>query len=542
MLGIGLNIGLRAKVPGAEIPRRTTNLIVDSDAINLWTAVGATVTSHVGKDPIGRPVSRMLETSNTSQHSFSAAAVNFTLGTAYTFSAKVAAETGIYVQLLLPGAAFGTNAWANFDLQNGVAGTVAASATAAIRQLSDGFYLISITATATATASGTPVIFMANSATMTRALGYLGSDTNTILISSTQVETGVRVTGHVSTAPAVTFTGNTADTIVGAIRWDAWFHPTVDTIRGAVETSLGPTRYHWRLPFFATEPTSSSASIGGAQTDMDTEIAYAAQVGLDYWAFFWYGVASANGMVEAWNLYQASPNKNDINWCLYFSGVSTLAAEVANNLANIVSYMGQSNYQKTADGRPLVFVYDDSAAKTTMASDLVALRNAATAAGLGDPYISFSQSTADATVINTYGFDATMTYTPVNSVTGAKTFDQLDTAARAKWDTQAAQGVDVVPCFSMGWDRRPRVDNPVPWETPSGSLGDYYYHVRMSDISTHIDACLAWVRNNPTAAPANVIIGYAWNENDEGGWISPTVGAKGGINRGHLDAVQAVLT
>lgn len=535
------SIGGFSKMGGAS-RRRAFNLVANSDAINLWTPAAAVTTTHVGSDPSGQPVTRIYETATTSQHSFTSAVMNFVVGKKYTFSAKVAYETAKYLQLLFGSAAFGTNAWANFDIQNGVPGTIAVAATVEITQLDDGFLLISITATATATASVAVVIFMANSATMTRALGYAGTATNSFFLSTVQVEEGLHPTRHISTAPAVALAKNPARTIVGAIRWDAWFHPTADTIRTAVETSLGPATYHWRLPFFASEPTPTTATIAGGQAAMDTEIGYAVDAGLDYWAFFWYGVASSNGMRSAWDYFQTSPRKNDINWCLYFSGVTPLHDEVTNNIANIVSYMQQANYQKAASGRPLVFVYDDGGSKATTAADLVALRAAAASAGLGNPYVSFQQGTPSGTVITTYGFDATTSYTPVSSVTGAQAYSVLDTAARAKWTAQAAQSIDVVPAFSMGWDRRPRVDNPVPWEAPGGSLGDYYFHVRMSDISAHIDACLAWVRANPAAAPANVVIGYAWNENDEGGWISPTRGAKGGLNRGHLNAVTAVLT
>lgn len=341
--------------------------------------------------------------------------------------------------------------------------------------------------------------------------------------------------------PVVSHVGNTGSALVGAIRWDAWFHSTADTIRTAIEASLGPSQYHWRLPFFATETGTDSVTISGQQSDMDTEITYAAESGLDFWAFFWYGLDSTNGMKTAWDYFQASPNKANINWCLYFSGVAPLHNDITNNLASIIGYLQQSNYQKTSGGRPLVFVFDDSSSKANLAADISALRAAAISAGLSDPYIAFHQSSPSASVITTYGFDATTTYAPVTSASGPKSYKFLDYESRATWRRQAAQGVDVIPCFTMGWDRRPRVENPVPWETPTGSVDDYYYHERMSDIGTHVDACLAWVRDNPALAPANVIIGYAWNENDEGGWISPTL-AMSGVNRGRLDALKDVLT
>jgi hypothetical protein len=33
-----------------------------------------------------------------------------------------------------------------------------------------------------------------------------------------------------------------------------------------------------------------------------------------------------------------------------------------------------------------------------------------------------------------------------------------------------------------------------------------------------------WVKTHPDSAPSKAILIYAWNENDEGGWLVPTRG------------------
>lgn len=525
-------------IGAAAIP---TNLLQASSDFDRWTASGVTVDYNVAQEPVrlDTRADRMTEIANLSQHQLTSVSMNFVLGTTYTFSIYVKYESTAFIQLLLGSAAFGSNAWANFNIQTGVLGTVGSAATARVVAARNGWYRISITAPATATAASTAVLFGADASTMTRASSYTGSTSNTRLLANSQIEVGSTPGIYVPYVP--TIVGNTDDAIVGALRWDAWFHPTQDTIRTAVETSLGPLKYKSRLPFFAEKPTDATAVIAGTQADMDAEIGYAVEAGLDYWAFFWYGVAASNGMDTGWDYYQASPDKYDINWCLYFSGITPFHDDVTNYLSTVVGYMQQINYQKTASGRPLVFMYDDAAARTNLAADITAFRAAVTGAGLSDPYIIFQQSTADATVITTYGFNATTTYAPVVSVTGAKPYSLLDTTARAKWAAQATKGVDVVPSFTLGWDRRPRVDNPVPWETPSGSLSDYYYLEYQHDVSVHLDACLAWARANPARTPHKIIIGYAWNENDEGGWIVPTLKPSGRIDKRRLNGVKAVL-
>jgi hypothetical protein len=41
--------------------------------------------------------------------------------------------------------------------------------------------------------------------------------------------------------------------------------------------------------------------------------------------------------------------------------------------------------------------------------------------------------------------------------------------------------------------------------------------------------------------PANAIIIYAWNENDEGGWLIPTWKPDGQSDRSRLDVLSRVL-
>lgn len=58
--------------------------------------------------------------------------------------------------------------------------------------------------------------------------------------------------------------------IVGAIRWDAW---TGGKITREVERSLGPKKYHTRLPWFAEVVDENTVRIDGSpQAVMDQEI------------------------------------------------------------------------------------------------------------------------------------------------------------------------------------------------------------------------------------------------------------------------------
>ena len=63
--------------------------------------------------------------------------------------------------------------------------------------------------------------------------------------------------------------------MVGAIRWDAWYGESGPVKH--TEISLGPPKYHFRLPWFARVVGEGQVKINGdTQQIIDQEIDYAA--------------------------------------------------------------------------------------------------------------------------------------------------------------------------------------------------------------------------------------------------------------------------
>src|SRR5215207_9766236 len=63
---------------------------------------------------------------------------------------------------------------------------------------------------------------------------------------------------------------------IGAIRWDAWYDPGRGTVAKAVEDTLGPAKYHFRMPFFGKKLSPNQVRINGySQAIIDQEIEYA---------------------------------------------------------------------------------------------------------------------------------------------------------------------------------------------------------------------------------------------------------------------------
>lgn len=316
--------------------------------------------------------------------------------------------------------------------------------------------------------------------------------------------------------------------IVGAIRWDAW-HGTAGMDSGhevfgnkevgritpgmAVERSLGPKHWHYRLPFFAKVISENKVEARANSPEvMDQEIAYASQAGLDYWAFLTYGPKSP--MTIGLDLYLSSKSKSKIRFCMILHHIREMPEEVE----RLVGYMKDPQYVRVLGDRPLLYAFQ-CRAKKKFYDDLLA---AAAEAGLKRPYVvNMGNCSKQAT------FDAASSYAGIG---GKRT-----------WDSQKRKQ-KVVPAVSAGWDRRPRVESPVPWE--GGGKGKPVKGGRRrsaekaaTDIAGGVKSALEWNRGNPDAGEANAVIIYAWNEFDEGGWICPTLSE--GTSR--LDAISKVL-
>ncbi len=335
--------------------------------------------------------------------------------------------------------------------------------------------------------------------------------------------------------------------LVGAIRWDAW--QDNGNVRVAVEKTLGPAHWHHRLPFFAKVSGPDSVVIdGNSQAIMDQEIGYAAKAGLDYWAFVAYPEES--GMSNGLRLYLSSPRKSQIKFCLNLQGgwISS-PAKWEKETARLVRYFQDPAYERVLSDRPLVYLFNapDMIGKgrypdwQAVRSSFDQLRTAATRAGVGSPYIVVQgwRAATDRTILTDIGADAIGAYAVAGGSKSGTPFEKLAAQAHAFWEAGKATGCNVVPIVTAGWDNQPRVENPPPWTI---GANDHYLPPTPKELATHLSDALEWIRTNPAAAPANVLLIYAWNENDEGGWLCPTLRPDGvTADTSRLEAIGAML-
>ncbi len=309
-----------------------------------------------------------------------------------------------------------------------------------------------------------------------------------------------------------------------------------------VERTLGPLKYHDRLPWFAEVVDDTTVRIdGGHQRIMDQEIAFAADAGLDYWAFLLY--PASNSMSQSLTHYLASRHRRRINFCLIIHNAFGVSEDQwPGERDRAVALLKEPGYQTVLDGRPLVYTFEVRYKGRFPSDRFAEFRQAAMDAGINPYYVFMGWNPRDDYAREkSHGFDAVSAYAYGSADT---TFDALVRAVESMyWKNAAESRVPYIPLVTTGWDKQPRKDNPVSWET------GHSYHTQTvfpstaepHEIASHLERALTFVRGNRSVCEANAVIIYSWNEHDEGGWLVPTWVRDDAPNTARLDAIRGIL-
>ena len=187
-------------------------------------------------------------------------------------------------------------------------------------------------------------------------------------------------------------------------------------------------------------------------------------------------------------------------------------------------YFALPSYQKVED-RPLVFMLGGSAEQ--LDSGLKALRAASLAAGAGDPYLVLMGSPDPLStwkVAQQIGAQAVSAYNTVQSRSESGSSYASNMAfSKQMWESGRKAGIPVIPTASAGWDPRPRELIPLPWGNVSCHLGPgncYMEDPTMPQLTQAVTDSIDFAAQ-PGSVPLSLI--SAWNENDEGHWIIPSL-------------------
>lgn len=336
---------------------------------------------------------------------------------------------------------------------------------------------------------------------------------------------------------------------LGATRWDAWFGskgvPGV-----AVEKTLGPSRWHDRLPTCAKVVGPDSVRIRcDSEAQMVAEIDQAADAGLAYFAFVTY--PADDPMSIGLKTFLQAPNRKRLGFALISEvdrwGDRTLYRAVIERYAKLLQ---EPNYQRTPDGRPLFFLGfagDESinrrfGGRAEFKLLIDEFRQLVRRSGQANPYIvMMDRWPKKATgLARDLGLDAVSAYAVFDNEKHHGKFKDLTDLVEDFWRVAETERMPLVPPVMSGWDRRPRVLNPLTWETNSVYSDEqmlrYFDRPTGQELEAHVKAALMLAR---TSAPARTALVYAWNEFDEGGWLAPTGPDKPDLTR--LTAIQRAV-
>lgn len=340
--------------------------------------------------------------------------------------------------------------------------------------------------------------------------------------------------------------------IVGAIRWDGWYG--VGGVVKQTESSLGQRKYHFRLPWFARVLGDDRVSINGdSQTVVDQELAYAAQAGLNYWAFVDYACESAD-MHIALNRYLATKDKRGVRYCFVEEGARLDRAGTA-GWPRLVEHFRSADYLTVLDGRPLLFVFVKTAKLDKL--EWEELKRQTIAAGMKAPYLVLMgwNPEQDGRDMAALGFDAVSAYARGGSysMTQPSYAEQCAMIRRERWEKWQTLRIPSVTFASAGWDTRPRNERPPSWmkdgvkaepdPIPPSQQKPLIDAVTATpeELAAHLRDAISWTQTHRDLNPANAVILYAWNEHDEGGWLQPTLGTDGKPDESRVKALHSVL-
>jgi hypothetical protein len=312
--------------------------------------------------------------------------------------------------------------------------------------------------------------------------------------------------------------------IVGAYYFDGWNHQTAYYHL----TKLLTTRFAYRKPIWGWYDNTEAI--------MREQINLCADHDIAFWAFDWYYKTVANN--NALHLYLKASNHNRLKFCLNICS-SITPTEWKNCSRRLLVYFKQPTYLRQ-HGQPLLIVYDPGrllrsfGGVAAMRSAFGRLQAKAEKAGIHGIQIAACTGPGHLNRFVRAGYTllTSYNYRPTFNVLHSKPepYSALMAYSRKIFDKFVGAPLPYIPVITTGWDWRPwnLHHRPSTWfiRTPR-------------DVERFVRMGVRWIYHYYyNKGPArHLLLLYAWNENGEGGWLTPTA-IRGDA---YLDAVQRAV-
>ena len=311
---------------------------------------------------------------------------------------------------------------------------------------------------------------------------------------------------------------------IGAVNWDCSV-PSGTFFGKATTWTLGPAKWRDRTPYYADIVGENRIEHHyRSLAEYETEMQYAIDAGIDYFAYCWYDLTPPPGdkspcagklpeITRARQLHVQSELRGKLSLCAILVTWHPYSDDCLRLLA---AEMKNPWYEKV-DGRPLVFMFSDTRDVAPR------LRSFCREAGVPAPYVvSMISNPPNKCAEKFEKADALSAY---GCACDAPTGGEYAAISVMRNAVRATAGLPVVPHFSVGWNPTPRMERPNPWSWyPEWDYAPPLSREEMLDEATML---LRWIERNREECPTGHVMVFAWNEFEEGGWICPNVGLDG---------------
>ncbi len=273
---------------------------------------------------------------------------------------------------------------------------------------------------------------------------------------------------------------------------------------------------------------------------MEQQIDLAADHGLHFWAFDWYwpeGVEKQTPLNQALALYRQAQNRDRLRSALLVANHQgfRIGPDDWDQVCALWLEQFKQPTQLLVDGKPLILFFSPRellksfGGPAEVKAALDRLRDLARAEGLAGVCVGACATPGpehgwnDLDELNAASFDLLTGYN-YSGVGGGKRgegtpYSTLVEGSQNIWDLFAVKSaLPYVPVVTVGFDKR-------PWEDPSDPSARSIFYVDRSPeaLEAFARSAAQWVREHPDhTTRERLIMLYAWNENGEGGYLTPT--------------------
>jgi hypothetical protein len=335
---------------------------------------------------------------------------------------------------------------------------------------------------------------------------------------------------------------------VGAYYFDGW--------SGLVPNNITP-----KLTDSFPERKSIWGWVTSDQKIMDQQINYAADYGLSFFCFDWYFPDSKKYTIateplnRALNFFMSSSNNSRLKFCLLVvnTGGSAIKPGDWKNCVDVWVAILKHRQYLTVNGKPLI---DFASAKNLLTgfgsveavrNALNSLRTACVNAGLPGVTIGAllsppMQEQMDSAQL--MGFDMLSGYNyfgfGYKGISREQTeipIEKLQETEITIWNRFKTSPLPYMPVVTLNWDPRPKILGNISAKR-SYYYTKYYTGFSSQSVYNSVKDAIEWVNNNPhNATKEKLVCLYAWNEYNEGAWLTPSDILKDGLLLGVKKAV-----